>query len=413
MKVAFVTLGCRANQSESDIIKESLELSGVTTVTLNDSPDFCIVNTCTVTRKSDYTSRQLIRKAAKQGAKVIVTGCYSQLNEQEVAGLPGVVKIVDIKNKYDIVGLITHNTDSKLVFATSSRSRPFLKIQDGCNFSCSYCTVPLARGKSRSEPLELLIERAAAIVEKGFSEIVLTGIHLGTYGKDLPDQASISGLLRTLLLQTSIHRIRLSSLEVNEINDELLEVVEDKRLCENLHIPLQSGSDAVLRLMRRGYNAGQFRKKIEAVAERLGRIGLGTDIIVGFPGESDRDFEETYQMLEDLPFTYMHVFPYSPRLNTDAAQMTGLPTFQKVQERIDRLKWLENAKKTTFMKEQIGKSLEIIMEEGEVHGMVVGTSSNYLKVAVPLYEQHRGSVEIAHLVGIRNNMLEGHLVKVP
>lgn len=412
MKVALVTLGCRVNQSESDVIKETLELYGVNIVDLNDNPDICIVNTCTVTQKSDYTSRQSIRKASRKGAKVIVTGCYSQLHDLEVAGMPGVIKLVDIDNKYDIVNIITQ-AEPMPSFAVSSRSRPFLKVQDGCNFNCSYCTVPLARGRSRSVPVELLVERVRSITEKGLSEIVLTGIHLGTYGKDFPVEMSVTGLIRTLLSRTTIHRIRLSSLEINEIDDELLDLMTDSRICRNLHIPLQSGSDNILQLMRRGYNSGIFRRRVEVIAGRLGDIGLGTDIIVGFPGEGDSDFRETRRVVEDLPFTYLHVFPYSPRPNTDASGMANRPTGLKVQERTDLLRWLGNEKKRQYLKSHIGKSLEIIMEEGLLRGSAVGTSSNYLKISVPAYEHCRGSVEIAEPVGLKDDMLEGVLIKHP
>lgn len=412
MKVSLVTLGCRVNQSESDVIKETLEVNGVTIVDISEKPDYCIVNTCTVTQKSDYTSRQIIRKASRTGAHVIVTGCYSQLHEQEVAAMPGVVKLVNIKDKYDIVSMITQ-AEPKLSFAVSSRSRPFLKVQDGCNFNCSYCTVPIARGRSRSVPLNLLVERVREVTEKGFSEVVLTGIHLGTYGKDLPGQTTVSGLVKTLLTQTQIHRMRLSSLEINEIDDELLEVMQDSRICRNLHIPLQSGSDKLLGLMRRSYNSGYFRKRVELIAKRLGNIGLGTDIIVGFPGESEEDFNETQSLIENLPFNYLHVFPYSPRPNTDASMMAGRPSGQTLRKRTDRLRWLGNEKKRQYMMDHIGKSLEIIMEEGPSVSPVVGTSSNYLKISVPHYDQRRGSIEIAQPVGIKNGILEGLLIKDP
>lgn len=413
MKVSLVTLGCRVNQSESDVIKETLEDNGVTIVDLSDNPDYCIVNTCAVTQKSDYTSRQSIRKASRKGAKVIVTGCYSQLHKLEVADMPGVLKLVDINNKYDIINLITQAEPIIPSFDVSSRSRPFLKVQDGCNFNCSYCTVPIARGRSRSVPLDHLVERVRSITEKGFSEIVLTGIHLGTYGKDLPARISVNGLIKALLLRTTIHRIRLSSLEINEIDDELVELMQDRRICRNLHIPLQSGSDKVLQFMRRGYNSGIFRKRVEAISGRLGDIGLGTDIIVGFPGESDTDFSMSRRIIEDLPFTYLHVFPYSPRPNTDASRMADRPSGHKVRERTELLRWLGNKKKRQYMKSYIGKNLEIIMEEGLTHGSVVGTSSNYLKLSVPAYDQCRGSVEIAQPTGLKDDMLEGVLIKDP
>jgi threonylcarbamoyladenosine tRNA methylthiotransferase MtaB len=410
MKVSILTLGCRVNQSESSVIEESLKQNGVNIVDLNDNPDYCIVNTCTVTRKSDYNSRQIIRKAARKGAKVIVTGCYSQLHVQEVAALPAVFRRIDINNKFDIIALITEE-QTKPSFGVTGRARPYLKVQDGCNFSCSYCTVPLARGKSRSVPVNLLVERANSIVEKGFSEIVLTGVHLGTYGQDLPSSVSIAGLVKTLLSQTSIHRIRLSSLEINEVSDELLELLKEKRLCRNLHVPLQSGSDKILRLMRRGYTPSYFMKKIEAIASKLGDIGLGTDVIVGFPGEGADEFNETRALIDTLPFTYLHVFPYSPRPDTDASVMPGRPQNSVVRERTELLRELGNAKKTMYMTKHIGRNLEIIIDEGACGDSVFGTSSNYLKISVPAYPHQRGSIDIAQPLGLKKDHLEGVLVK--
>ncbi len=410
MKVSILTLGCRVNQSESSVIEESLKDNGVTIVDLNDNPDYCIVNTCTVTRKSDYNSRQIIRKAARKGAKVIVTGCYSQLHEQEVTALPAVFRRIDINNKFDIISLLTE-VETKTSFSVSGRARPYLKVQDGCNFSCSYCTVPLARGKSRSVPEDLLVERVNSIVKKGFSEIVLTGVHLGTYGQDFPSPISIAGLVKTLLSQTSIHRIRLSSLEINEISDELLELLKEQRLCRNLHIPLQSGSEKILRLMRRGYTPSYFMKKIEAIAAKLGEIGLGTDVIVGFPGEGPDEFKDTRALIETLPFTYLHVFPYSPRPNTDALVMPSRPQGSVVRKRTELLRELGNEKKTMYMMKYIGSNLEIIIDEGSCGDSVFGTSSNYLKISVPAYPHQRGSIEIAQPLGIRKDHLEGVLVK--
>lgn len=412
MNVAFLTLGCRVNQSEIDVLKESLEHAGINIVSLNEFHDFCIINTCSVTQKSDQTSRQSIRKACRRGAKVIVTGCFSQLHKQEVAAMPGVFKVVDIYEKNNILQLISGSENNRIDYAVSSRSRPFLKVQDGCNFSCTYCTVPMARGKSRSEPLDQLLTRAASIIEKGGSEIVLTGVHLGSYGKDLNPQTDLCNLLRKLLTYTNIYRLRLSSLEVTEINDDLLDALRDNRICQNLHIPLQSGNDKILRLMKRGYDRAYFLSKIERVSHVLGKIGLGTDVIVGFPGEKDSDFRDTLNLLMTLPFTYFHIFPYSPRPGTLAETMKERPTPSVVKERIEQLRQLEQSKKEIYMREQLGKNIEIIIEEGEMDGMVIGTSSNYLKVSIPSSKLKPGSLEIAQPISIVNNMLEGRLIKI-
>jgi len=410
MKVAVITLGCRVNQAESDVIEGTLKDKGVTIVGLGDKPEFCIVNTCAVTGKSDYNSRQVIRRAARNGAKVIVTGCYSQLNTKEAGELPGVIKIIDISRKTDIIGLLSDSAEN-ISYNSSVKSRPFLKVQDGCNFNCSYCAVPLARGSSRSIPADLLTDRVKSMVARGFKEIVLTGVHLGTYGHDLPESSGITGLLKELLLKTGIHRIRLSSLEIGEISDELLELLKDPRICRHLHLPLQSGSDRILGLMRRRYRSAFFEQRLELISARLGDIGLGTDIIVGFPGEGREEFLETLSMLQRLPLTYMHIFPYSPRPGTDAASMSGRPRGAEVRERTERLHILGREKKLSYMKKQIGIEQEIIFEDGLTDGKVSGTSSNYVKIQVAGECRSRGSLGIVRPTHIDNDVLAGDVIK--
>jgi threonylcarbamoyladenosine tRNA methylthiotransferase MtaB len=284
MKVTLLTLGCRVNQSESAVIEGSLQAAGATIVDLNDNPDFCIVNTCTVTAKSDYNSRQIIRRAAKTGARIIVTGCYSQLRPDVVGEIPGVVRVVGNEKKFEIPQLLS-DEPTPLFFGSYRHSRPSLKVQDGCNFRCSYCAVPRARGNSRSVAAEEVVRRVREIVAGGYKELVLTGIHLGTYGHDLPEKITLNILIKKILQDTKIHRIRLSSLEVGEVDDELIEIFQDKRICKHLHVPLQSGSNRVLKLMKRTYNIGNYTSRIEAIISRTDNLSLGTDIIIGFPGE--------------------------------------------------------------------------------------------------------------------------------
>ena len=409
MKVALLTLGCRVNQSESDVIEGSLRAGGMTIVDLNEKPDFCIVNTCTVTAKGDYNSRQLIRRAAKTGAKVIVTGCYAQLRPQEAESISGVVSVVRNENKYEI-GQLLSDGPTPLHFGNCSRSRPYLKVQDGCNFRCSYCAVPRARGKSRSVPVDEVMERVREIVSGGYKEIVLTGIHLGTYGHDLPEKTALSKLVKKILHDSDIHRIRLSSLEVSEVDDELIEIFQDGRICKHLHIPLQSGSDRVLKLMKRTYTAGQYGRRVEAIVSRTDNLSLGTDIIVGFPGEEDGDFAATHSLISDLPFSYLHIFPFSVRTDTEASRLAKKVSDSTVRERLAKMKSLQGVKKEAYLEAQIDRELEIIAEERLNAEMVIGTSGNYLKVRALSRSQKEGTVATVRPQSIVEGALYGAVI---
>jgi threonylcarbamoyladenosine tRNA methylthiotransferase MtaB len=409
MKVTVLTLGCRVNQSESSILEGTLKANGATIVNLNEKPDYCIVNTCTVTSRSDYNSRQLLRRAARAGAKVIVTGCYSQLKPEVVKSIQGVTAVVDIKRKHEIIGLIT-GTEHDLVFSSHSRSRPYLKIQDGCNFRCSYCSVPIARGSSRSLPPEEVIRRAQIIESSGYHEVVLTGIHLGTYGHDLNEKIDLSVLLKKLLIATRTLRIRLSSLEVNETDDALREVLLEGRVCKHLHLPLQSGSRRILELMRRSYSPANYRKKVLEISSRIENISIGTDLIVGFPGEGDREFQETFDLLESLPLSYLHIFPFSPRPGTEAAQLGDRPPKEIQRERLRRLKELHESQRKRYMMRQIGRELDVILEE-ELEGKAVGTSGNYLKVECAFAGFEKGSIVDVRAEGVSGSMIKASVIR--
>jgi threonylcarbamoyladenosine tRNA methylthiotransferase MtaB len=408
MKVTVLTLGCRVNQSESSILEGTLKENGATIVNLSEKPEYCIVNTCTVTARSDYTSRQLLRRASRTGAKIIVTGCYSQLKPEVVKAIPGVTAVVDIKRKHEIIGLIT-GIQHDLVFGNHSRSRPYLKIQDGCNFRCSYCSVPLARGTSRSLPPEEVIRRAQIIESRGYHEIVLTGIHLGTYGHDLNEKIDLSVLLGKLLLATRGLRIRLSSLEVNEIDAALTELLQEGRVCKHLHLPLQSGSGRILRFMRRSYTPVNFRKKVLDISSRIENISIGTDVIAGFPGEGDAEFRESFDLLEGLPLTYLHIFPFSPRQGTEAALLGDRPSNGTQNERVKRLKQLHETLKKRYMFRQLGRKLDVILEE-EIDGKAVGTSGNYLKVRCAAGFS-KGSIVDVRAEGVSGGMVEAVVIR--
>lgn len=410
MKVALLTLGCRVNQSESSVLEGTLKDSGISIVELKDNPDYCIINTCTVTSKSDHNSRQLIRRAVSTGAKVIVTGCYAQLKPDEVKSISGISEIIDTDHKYEIINRIT-DENRELSFGYYSRSRPYLKVQDGCNFKCSYCSVPLARGRSRSVDSEEIIRRAQIIESSGYNEIVLTGIHLGSYGFDLDDKTNLYNLIRGVLKETRIIRIRLSSLEINEVNDELIELFQETRICKHLHLPLQSGSNHILKLMRRNYSAEKYKKKIDNITRKIDNISIGADVIVGFPGEEEKEFSDTLELIESIPLSYLHVFPFSTRPGTEAYMMKEKPPRRVVKERVDRIIEINKNKKNTYMKQQIDKLFDIIVEEKNSNNIITGTSSNYLKIQAPSDMHERGSIVFVRPMRIINGKLWGIIIK--
>jgi threonylcarbamoyladenosine tRNA methylthiotransferase MtaB len=406
VRVSVITLGCKVNQSESSVIESSLIRGGHEIVCLREKPDLCIINTCTVTAKSDYQSRQCIRRAWRAGSKVIVTGCYAELQREKVLGMEGVVKVVDNNNKLAIINELTGFSSSfPLYLRDASRSRAFLKVQDGCDYSCSYCLIPAARGKSRSVPVEVVVDRVEDISGL-FEEIVLTGIHLGTYGYDLRPKVSLTYLLERILL-TGVKRVRLSSLEITEVDEDLLELLKDERLCKHLHIPLQSGDDSILRMMRRGYGSVRFRQGIEQITGEIPGIAIGTDVIAGFPGEGESEYEHTRSLLESLPFAYLHVFPFSSRPGTRAATLGGQVGSTTKKVRCDELLEMGKAKKRDYMGKQVGKILDALIEERHDDGSVTGITGNYLKVRIPSCQAPLKSIVNVRIIDNSDGTLTG------
>jgi threonylcarbamoyladenosine tRNA methylthiotransferase MtaB len=328
--------------------------------------------------------------------------------------LEGVQAVVENANKINIINMIGGNTkrDKPLVRRgrTRGRTRYFLKVQDGCNNSCSYCIVHVARGPSKSVTLDKIIENVKRAVDSGYREVVLTGEDLGQYGTDLGGETSVSGLVEDILEKTAVERLRLSSLEVNEIDSRLLGLFENPRLMPHLHIPLQSGDDETLKLMNRAYDTASFRETVKRVHERIPEIALGTDIIAGFPSETERAFESTMALAEELPFTYMHIFPYSRRPGTPAAEMEDIvgPTERK--RRAKALRDLSQKKKWACSNRQVGKTLEVLLEETVRDGLCLGTSSNYLKIKVPCDARMCGTIVPVRIAGVSEGRLAGELV---
>ncbi len=403
MRISILTLGCKTNQAESFSVEGHLKRTGNEIVDISDNPDLCIINTCTVTAKADRQSRQLIYRALRNSAKVIVTGCYSELNADEIKKLGTAIDIIKNSEKETLLSkLINCHTDDLCIDNRYPRHRPIVKVQDGCNYSCSYCAIQKARGRSRSESCGEILKKINEYTESGYKEVVLTGIHLGAYGLDLKFKKSLSDLLKLILRETSMTRIRLSSLGINEINDELIDTVSDSRICKHLHIPLQSGDDFILKKMDRKYSTASFINRIQSITEMFPDIAIGTDVITGFPGEGDESFLKTCSFIEAAPFSYIHVFPYSTRPGTRAASFDGQIPYYIKKHRVNILKTIGDSKKGDYLKRHLDKTLEILVESRTTEGYV-GTSANYIKVliasGIDLGEETLVNVRVT---GIRN-----------
>lgn len=397
MKISIQTLGCKVNQSESASIEGILRNNDHEIVSPSDDPDICIINTCTVTAKSDYQSRQLVRRAVKSGAKVIATGCYAQLRPDELLKIPGLSLVAgnSVKDSITdhIAGLSDKGKPETSVEAPSSplkktpyyskRSRAFLKVQDGCNFSCSYCTVPMARGRSRSLKEKDVMSAVKDLVSDGYKEIVITGIHAGFYGLDLTPKSSLHKIVKKLASLHPETRFRLSSIEPREFNEDFMSLLDEKNLCRHLHIPLQSGSDKILKKMNRGYVSTFYEQLINRIITAYPDISIGTDIIAGHPGETEKDFNDTVKFLQKLPLSYMHVFPYSKRPGTASALMNDHVNDVTRKERVKKLLEISSKKKNAYMARHSGHVLNVIVENKTATGGLYKTiSDNYLRVLV-------------------------------
>ena len=404
--VAFATLGCRLNQYESWELQALLEGRGLRTVPFEAPADIYVINTCTVTARADYSDRQAIRRAVARNpdALVVVTGCYAQTNPGAIARIDGVDLILGNQEKYELVRLLdsvkqrvrplirvgeisrARTLPVIPVRKFAGHTRAFVKIQDGCQHRCSFCIVPYARGPSRSQPVEVVVDRIQEAVEAGYPEVVLTGVDMGHYGWDLAPRTTLARLLGRLLEVPGLRRLRLSSVLPAYFTDELIEVIAgSERICRHLHIPLQSGADRVLRAMRRPYNTRIYRALVERLAGALPDLGLGTDLITGFPGETQAEFEETVGFVEALQFTYLHVFSYSDRPGTEAVRLPGHVAPAEIKRRTTRLRALGRAKNLAFRRAHLGREVELLVLEqrDRATGLLTGLTGNYIEVAFP------------------------------
>ncbi|BCU82432.1 tRNA (N(6)-L-threonylcarbamoyladenosine(37)-C(2))-methylthiotransferase MtaB [Polycladomyces abyssicola] len=402
--VAFHTLGCKVNAYETEAIWQLFKQAGYKKVDFEQKADVYVINTCTVTNTGDKKSRQVIRRAIRRNpdAVVAVTGCYAQTSPKEIMAIPGVDIVVGTQGRDKLLEYVEQykrerqpiNAVKNIMKARefeeldvptfSERTRASLKIQEGCNNFCTFCIIPWARGLMRSRKPESVLKQARQLVEAGYKEIVLTGIHTGGYGEDL-ENYTLADLLWDLDQIDGLKRVRISSIEASQITDRVIEVLNaSDKMCRHLHIPLQAGDDEVLKRMRRKYTVDEYRRKIEQVKEAMPNVAITTDVIVGFPGETDEQFENGYRLIEELEFAELHVFPYSKRTGTPAARMENQVPEEVKHERVHRLIELSNRLSLKYAKRFVGDVLEVIPErpfkEAPDSGLYMGYSDNYLQV---------------------------------
>ena len=403
MRIAITTLGCKINQYDSAVIQSRLE-ENHSFVPFEEPADCYIINTCTVTDRADWEARQLVRRAKRlsPGAKVLVTGCYAQVNPAEVADVPGVDYVVGLNRLDDLLQFVALPKDRDVRIAVSDakrqrgvsvlgtrtlpgHTRAFLKIQEGCNYSCTYCIIPTARGLSRSVTPREVLEQVRMLADAGYREIVLTGIHLGGYGQDLIPKVDLTALLEMISQSRLIPRVRLSSLDPREVPDRLVDLMaKSDVICPHVHVCAQAGDDEILKRMRRNYDRAYYRELLMKVRERLPDAALGSDIIVGFPGETDGAFDRSLEFFAALPLTYFHVFPYSSRRGTVAASLPDHVSSEVKKTRARRMRELGAIKKRDFCLRFRGRKLSVLIEEkiDRATGLRRGYSRNYLPVLV-------------------------------
>ncbi len=403
-KVAIATLGCKVNQYESAQLAQVI-CPDSPIVPFSSLADIYIINTCTVTAQADFQSRQLIRRARRRNpqAEIIVTGCYADISPKEINNIEGVSIILGNKQKNLIPQIINNGRRVGKYLLSSSNvihdnldhgplkhfyghTRAFLKIQDGCDSFCSYCIIPYARGEKLSLPTSKVLAALDTLIKNNYREIVLTGIHLGAYGQDLSPRTNLETLLQEIIYANLPARIRLSSIEPREISNKLLQLISANQIiCPHLHVPLQSGDDNILRLMNRNYDSSYYRSLIHSIAASVENICLGVDVMVGFPGEGEEEFKNTYQLIEDLPVSYLHVFPYSNRPGTAAAKLAAKVPEKIKKERALVLRRLGARKKEAFASRFLGENIPVLIEKtkDKKTGFYKGFSDNYLQILLP------------------------------
>lgn len=395
-KLKTATLGCKVNQYETQFVREGLERAGYEEAQQDETAELCIVNTCTVTNEGDAKSRQLIRRLARENpdSRIVVMGCYATRAPEDVAELPNVTEVVTDKRELpDLLGRFGVIDIPDGISQFGDRHRAYVKVQDGCLLRCSYCIIPLVRPSLTSRPLEEILQEVQRLQENGYQEIVLTGIHLGHYGVDWnwdrpkPEWTRLADLVRAIMQLDGDFRVRLSSIEATEVTRELIAVMAEfpERICPHLHVCLQSGSDAILRRMKRRWSAQLFVDRCQLVRETLDEPAFTTDVIVGFPGETEADFEATCRIAEEVGFSKIHNFPFSARRGTPAAEMTDVISKQVKKQRGQQLAQLEQQQRGHYFQRLVGRQLQVLVESPVIDqpGWLQGTSARYATVRFP------------------------------
>lgn len=403
--VAFHTLGCKLNFSETSTLSRLLEADGFEKKDFDDNADVYVINTCSVTDNADKECRQIVRRIQRKAPEslVVITGCYAQLKPKEIAEIPGVDLVLGAAEKFNITQHLKelHKNDSAKIcscdietvtgfntsFSVNDRTRTFLKVQDGCDYSCSFCTIPMARGKSRSDSIDNVIRNAETLASKGVKEIVLTGVNLGDFGKG-PDgekhTQTFCQLIQELDKVEGIERYRISSIEPNLLTNEIIQfVAESKRFMPHFHIPLQSGSNRILGLMRRRYRRELYAEKVAVIKQSMPHCAIGVDVIVGFPSEDDTTFNETFEFLHQLDVSYLHVFTYSERDNTKALDIEPVVPMNLRHERNKILRNLSYQKLQYFTAQHAGQMRKVLFEDHNKNGMMEGYTDNYIRITTP------------------------------
>jgi len=403
MRFAITTLGCKVNQYDSAMIESRFSEAGLERCDFDELADVYVVNTCTVTDRADAESLKLARRARRRNpnARIIMTGCLAQASPEKLAAAQEVDQVIGLARMDDLVRAATTGQDVPRVMVSNLRkekaamnvaavvpngqTRAFLKLQEGCDQFCSFCIVPFSRGASRSVAPRQVLEVLDSLHDQGFKEVILTGVHLGGYGKDLSPRMTLERLLEMIAERCPIGRVRLSSIDPEELSDEIIGLVAaSEKFCPHFHLPLQAGEDQLLERMRRRYQTGHYRGRVERILERMPDAAIGTDLIVGFPGETQEHFERYYTFVENLPLAYFHVFPYSVRSGTTAAKFSGRVPAGEIKRRAELLRRLGESRRLNFVRRYLGARLKVLVEDTREPGkqLLCGYSRNYIRVLI-------------------------------
>ena len=423
-KIAFHTMGCKLNFSETSMISKDFTNRGFKKVKYKEFADIYVLNTCSVTDNADKEARKLIRQAKRKNpnAQIAVIGCYAQLMPDQIAKIDGVNLVIGTENKFNVLtelDLLNLNSETKIIrnkiedvnaftpsYSSNDRTRTYLKVQDGCDYTCSFCTIPLARGRSRSDTISNTIKIANQAIQSGAREIVLTGVNIGDYGKN--NNESFIELIKRLDT-LAVERIRISSIEPNLLTKEIIDFcAESKKFMPHFHIPLQSGSNKILRLMRRRYTSSQYAESISLIRQLIPDASIGVDVIVGFPGESNEDFMETFNFIESLDISYLHVFTYSERKNTDAANFKKSVDKKTRAHRSLILRRLSEKKLSDFYDQFIGTQ-RVVLFDNKKNNQILGYTDNYIKVAVDSTDYKVNTVHEINLLSNEKQNVHGSL----